>query len=110
MSAGSYNFVIDQGATTTIEFDYLNDDGTIVDLTGYTASCQIRTTATAASATVTTTPSINTALGRVTLALSATNSALLTESTYVYEIQLTKGSDVVSFIKGVITTDPEIVR
>lgn len=110
MSAGSHNFVIDQGATTVLQFDYLNDDGTIIDLTGYSASCQIRTTADAASPTVTVSPTINTALGRVTLTLSATNTALLTASTYVYEIQLTKGSEVISFIKGVITTDPEVVK
>lgn len=110
MSAGSYNFVIDQGATTTVQFDYLNDDGTTIDLTGYSASCQIRTTADAVSPTVTVSPTITALTGRVTLSLSATNTALLTAATYVYEIQLTKGSEVISFIKGVITTDPEVVK
>jgi hypothetical protein len=42
MSAGRYSFIIEQGATFTLELQYKNNDGTPIDLTGYGARMHVR--------------------------------------------------------------------
>jgi hypothetical protein len=42
MSAGRYSFIIEQGATFTLEFQYKNSDGTPINLSGYGARMHIR--------------------------------------------------------------------
>ena len=44
MAAGRYNFVIEQGATLSFELQYNDATGTPIDLTGYTACMDIRST------------------------------------------------------------------
>tara|TARA_R100000388_G_scaffold1643_1_gene2393 strand:+ start:862 stop:1260 length:399 start_codon:yes stop_codon:yes gene_type:complete len=44
MAAGKYSFVIEQGATTDFEIQYKDSNGDPIDLTGYTAKMQIRST------------------------------------------------------------------
>ena len=42
MAAGRYSFMIDQGATVDFDIIYKTPAGTRIDLTGYTASMQIK--------------------------------------------------------------------
>lgn len=42
MAAGKYNFIIEQGATTNFELQYLDPDDTPVDLTNYKARMQLK--------------------------------------------------------------------
>ncbi len=41
MAAGKYSFVIEQGATTNFEVQYLDSNGAPIDLTNYTGRMQI---------------------------------------------------------------------
>lgn len=45
MAASRYDLTVDQGAVLDTQFRYLNPDGSPVDLTGYSARCQIRSAA-----------------------------------------------------------------
>lgn len=45
MAAGRYSFTIDQGATVDFDIIYKSPTGTRIDLTGYTASMQIKNSA-----------------------------------------------------------------
>ena len=42
MSAGKYNFIIEQGSTLSFEIQYNDANGTPIDLTGYSARMDIR--------------------------------------------------------------------
>ncbi len=57
MAAGKYSFLIEQGATLSFELQYKDSAGTPIDLTGYIARMQIRSsvdsTTTIASLTAT---------------------------------------------------------
>ena len=44
MAAGRYNFIIEQGATLNFEIQYNDATGTAIDLSGYTACMDIRST------------------------------------------------------------------
>ena len=43
MAAGTYNFVLDQGATFTRQLT-VKDDGTVMNLTGYSVASKMRST------------------------------------------------------------------
>jgi len=45
MAAGKYSFIIEQGATTDFEIQYIDASGTPVDLTDYEGRMQIRSSA-----------------------------------------------------------------
>ena len=104
---------IDAGATLpTVTFYVKNDDGTVFDLTGYTAKCQFRQYPKSTSALVLElTPSISTSLGTVTLNATATQTASLTLPAYYYAIELTRSSDsnVIRLADGIATISPEVV-
>jgi hypothetical protein len=104
---------IDAGATLpTITFYVTNADGTVYDLTGYTAKMQFRQypKSTAALA-LELTPTVSGSLGTVTVNATATQTASLTLPSYYYGIELTRSSDsnVIRLADGIVTVSPEVV-
>ncbi len=109
--AFTVNLYVEAGATFSREITYTNADGSVFDLTGYTAELQVRETAASASAVITKTPGINTTTGVVSWTFTATETALLTASKYVWAIELTHtDGTVLRFVEGDITVSPEVVR
>lgn len=104
---------IDAGATLpTITFTVTNADGTVFDLTGYTAKMQFRQYPKSSSAlALELTPTISTILGTVTVNATAAQTATLTLPSYFYAIELTRSSDsnVVRLADGVATIAPDVV-
>jgi hypothetical protein len=102
---------IDAGATLpTITFYVTNSDGTVFDLTGYTAKMQFRqypkSTSTLA---LELTPTVNSTLGTVTVDATATQTANLVLPSYYYGIELTKGANVIRLADGIATISPDVV-
>jgi hypothetical protein len=108
-----YHLRIETGATyPSRTLEYNRPDGTDFSLTGFTAQLQVRTSATAPTAVLTTTPVVVAASGLVSFAFTATQTALLTAPTYVYAIELTNSTtgEVIRLVEGDIHTSPEVVR
>jgi hypothetical protein len=104
------NIIIDQGTdyTTNITLSDVND--TMLDLTGYTATAQIRKTYTSTTATPFTT-TVNTATGSVLLSLSSTASANLAAGRYVYDLLLKSSANVKSrVVEGIVTISPRVTK
>lgn len=80
-----------QGQTWDNEFIY-EADGVAVNLTGYSARMMLRTTAEAASPTVSLSTATNTMTalsnGTIGLSYSAISSAAITAATYLYDLEL----------------------
>ena len=109
--AFTVNLYVEAGATFSREVAYTNADGTVFDLTGYTAELQVRETAASATAAITVEPDIDVETGVVSWTFSAEETSGLTASKYVYAIELTHlGGNVIRFIEGDITVSPEVVR
>lgn len=104
------NIVIDQGTDFTTEIDVLDDNGDVVDLTGYTGAAQLRkhyTSATSTSFNVT----IDASAGQVILSMNAVTSANVTAGRYVYDCELTSSGNTVSrLIEGIVTVTPQVTR
>lgn len=103
------NLVIDQGSTFSTTISLTDDDGEVIDLTGYSGLSQIRkhyTSITSVPFTVTITP----ATGQVRLSLTATVTAALASGRYVYDVELTTGSTISRVLEGIVTVSPEVTK
>jgi len=104
------NLVIDQGSTFSTTINLTDDDGDLVNLTGYSGAGQIRkhyTSSTATSITV----GLGGSNGTVTLGLSANASANIVAGRYVYDVEVTSPSgDVTRIFEGIVTVTPQVTR
>jgi hypothetical protein len=108
--ATTINLNVDAGATFVVEFEYTNEDGSLFDLTGYTALMQIRDMPTAPNFVLQIVPTLNVTFGLIIATLSAAQTSTLTNSSYVYAIELYSGQTVIRPVQGRVIVSPEIVR
>lgn len=105
------DMIIDQGSTFSTVVTITDTDGSVVNLTGYTANSQIRKHATSASATATFSVTNGGTSGQLTLGLDYANTAALTAGRYVYDVEVTSGANVRSrVLEGIVTVTPEVTR
>lgn len=116
MAAASHDFTIEQGVTTAKAFIWKDSAGDVIDLTGYTARMQIRETIASNSTLLSATNAngqlvITAAQGKVTLTLTATETAALSFTTGVYDLELISGSGTVTrLVEGTVTLSKEVTR
>jgi hypothetical protein len=104
------NLQIDQGADFSTEIDVLDDNGDIVNLTGYSGAAQMRkhyTSSTSTNFTV----AVDASGGTVTLSMNAATSSNVTPGRYVYDCELTSAGNTVSrLVEGIVTVTPQVTR
>jgi len=104
------NLVIDQGASYSTTIDMLDENGAAIDLSNYTGAAQLRkhfTSTTATSFTI----ALGGADGTLTISLTANATANLTAGRYVYDVELTSNTGVVSrVLEGIVTVTPNVTR
>lgn len=113
--AVTYNTVIDQGADWFINFQYKQPDGTPVNLTGYTAALQVRTSPLAKTAVLTLdTPdglTITANTGTIAAHATAAQTAVITNGKYSYDLEITNNVGVVTrLVQGTIEVSPQTTR
>ena len=105
------NLYIDQGTDYTITVDVTDSAGDILDLTGYTATAQIRKTYTSSSLSATFTTSITEAAGQVTISLTDTQTSALEAGRYVYDLNIESAGGVKTrVIEGQAVVTPGVTR
>lgn len=111
----NYDLCIAQGATFQKVITW-KSNGTLVDLTGYTARSQIRATADAATPLIELTTAngritLGNAAGTITLTISASDTAALTAGRGVYDLELVAANGTVTrLLQGVVTISRNITR
>ena len=102
------NLRIDQGATFNSDVTVTNDDGTVFDLTGHTASAKMAKGYASTHTRTIFTTAINTSTGAVTISLNADQTNGLEEGRYVYDVEIVKTSDstVTRVVEGIVTVYP----
>jgi hypothetical protein len=104
------NIVIDQGTTFATTIDVTDEDGNIVNLTGFTGAAQLRKHYTSTAQTAFTV-SITANTGVVSLSLSANVTNNVAAGRYVYDCELTDAAGTVSrLIEGIVTVTPGVTR
>ena len=111
MSAGTYNFTIEQG-TTFSRVLTLQENGSAMNLTGYSVASQMRSTHDSSSIAATLTGTVsNASSGQITLSLTNTQTSAIEEAIYVYDVEITSGAgSVTRILEGNITVTPEVTR
>lgn len=104
------NIVIDQGTDFETSINLTDSSGDQLDLTGMSAASQIRKTHTSSNSVAFTTALAN-ASGTLTLSLNNATTSSMTAGRYVYDVELTDASNVISrILEGVVTVTPEVTR
>ena len=104
------NLIVDQGTDYETVINVTDDDGNIVDLTGYTADAQMRKHYTSVTY-YTFTTSINIAKGTVALSLTSNTSNRIPAGRYVYDCELTDANNKRSrLVEGIVTITPQVTR
>lgn len=100
----SVNLTITQGSDFTYSFELSAEDGTIQDLTGYTAHMQIRPTSDSPVIILDLTTANNLLKiqtgGIVTMSIPAATTAAFTFDSAVYDLEVTSPSSVVTRVTG----------
>jgi tRNA threonylcarbamoyladenosine modification (KEOPS) complex Pcc1 subunit len=115
MAATTYDILIEQGATFSQVITY-KESGVAVNLTGYTARMQVRSTLESATTVVELTTAngriaLGGTAGTITLTISATDTAGLTAGRGVYDLELVSGSGIVTrLLQGVATISRNVTR
>lgn len=104
------NIIIDQGTTFSTVINLADENGDPIDLTGYTGDSEMRKHY-SSSNSQSFTLSLGGANGTVTLSLTSTQTANLVAGRYVYDVEITSSSNVVSrIVEGIVTVTPEVTR
>ena len=111
MSAGSYIFTLEQGATLDRTVT-VQESGSAMDLTGYTPRMQVRDTHDSSTVLLTVTCSVSNASGGILrLQSTATTTSGIEEGIYVYDLEIESSTGVVTrLLQGNVTVTPEVTR
>ena len=117
MPAGTLDLEIEQGATFTKVLTWKDSEDVPINLSGFQARMQIRTTEEAADPPALALTTVNGRIalggiaGTITLLISATDTSAITAGSYVYDLELESGGGTVTrLVKGAVTVDREITR
>jgi hypothetical protein len=114
MSAGVYRIWCEQGATFNLPLQWNDSTGNGVNLSGYTAKMQVRTDLDSTSPLV----ELSTANGRIaltitggiTLTIDATTTGAFAIGQYVYDLELTSGTNVFRLLQGFFVVNGNVTR
>jgi hypothetical protein len=112
MSAAEYDLIVDQGSDFAVEFT-LKEDGSLKDLTGYSARAQMRKVKTASDIAASFTCTIATPTnGVVKMELANSVTKALAAGRYFYDLEIHTASDaiVTRIMQGEVEVTQEVTR
>jgi hypothetical protein len=126
MAAGRYSFTIEQGSTTQFEIQYKDSENTPINLSGYGARMQLRSSVDSSTIILTLSSSLQpdgTGLnmsgsngttpltsGSIGLYISAATSSNLSFDKAVYDLEIHSGDYVSRILEGEIKLSKEVTR
>ena len=111
MAAGTYNFILEQGATFN-RILTLKENNSAMNLTNYTVASKMRSTHDSSPVAGTFTCTISDATaGEITMQMTNSTTAAIEEGMYVYDMEITNSAGTVTrILEGTITVNPEVTR
>ena len=109
MAAGTYNFILEQGATFN-RILTLKENNSAMNLTNYTVASKMRSTHDSSTVAGTFTCTISDATGgEITMQMTNSTTANIEEGMYVYDIEITNSAGTVTrLMEGTVTVTPEV--
>ena len=111
MAAGTYNFIVEQGATFN-RILTVKENNSAMNLTGYSVASLMRSTHDSSTVVGTFTCTISNASGGIiTMTMTPAVTGAIEEGIYVYDLEITSATGTVTrLLEGEITTNPEVTR
>ena len=116
MTAGIYNFSIDQGSVFSLNMVYEDPDGNPINLSGQTARMQIRRkydSPDPADLTLTTSNggiAITGATGNILVTITDEQSSTLDAGFYVYDLELDNAGTISRLVQGQVTVNAQVTQ
>ena len=109
MAAGTYNFIMEQGATFTRQLT-VKENASALNLSGYSIASLMRSTHDSSTVVGTFTCTISNAAGGViSMSMTPAVTGAIEEGIYVYDLEITSSSGTVTrLIQGEVTVTPEV--
>ena len=101
---------IDQGSDFVTEMTLENDDGTPMNLSGFTVKSQFRKSYDSATGYTFVTNITDVTNGKFTLSLSGITSSTIKSGRYLYDVEVYNSISKMRVVEGVITINPEITK
>lgn len=102
---------IDQGSDFTAEFTLENDDGTSMNLAGFSVYSQFRKSYGSTTSYTFTSHVVNGAGGVISISFSGDQSSSVRPGRYLYDVEIRDYSgNKIRVIEGILTINPEITR
>jgi hypothetical protein len=112
-----HNFYVYRGATFVEQIEWKDENGTAIDLTGFTARMHMRDAVDAATPFLTLTTenggiTLGGVAGTVDLLATAAVTSAITATAGVYDLELIAGDGVTvtRLLEGLVTISPEVTR
>lgn len=111
MAAVPINLVIEQGTDYYATFTVTNDDGTPLNLSGFTGTCKMKRTYSSLGTPIDLTLGyVSRSAGKISISMSATQTTTLKARRYVYEIVLISPNNVKArVIEGLVEVTPGVL-
>lgn len=113
INPGTYNISCPQGATFDQTFT-VNVGGTALDLTGYTASMQVREAADSSTALISLSSdsgiTLNGVAGTIDIVIASDITANIPAGSYSYDLELYSGSTVTRLLQGAFNVSGGVTR
>lgn len=104
------NLYIDQGTTFNTVVDLTNQDGTEMNLQGYTVAAQMRKSYQSSTAYDFVATVEDETAGQIKISLDSATSSSMKAGRYLYDVEITSGSNVYRVLQGIAIITPEITR
>jgi hypothetical protein len=103
---------LESGATFLNTINVLNDSNVALNLTGYTASSQMRKSYYSDIDSYTITAAVKTppTSGVVEISLTPTQTSLITPGRYVFDVEISNGTNTIRILEGIIVVSPNATR
>lgn len=115
MTAGIYNFTVDQGSVFTLNLVYEDPDGNPINLTGQTARMQLKRQYTSTDIDLTLTTSnggitITGNTGNILITMTDEQTETLEPGFYVYDLELNNSGTLDRLIQGTVTVAAQVTE
>jgi hypothetical protein len=106
------NITVDQGSDFSTEIIVSDAAGGIADLTGYLVTAQLRKTYASSTAVDFTAAVESASQGKVSIALTSTQTNALKAGRYVYDVEIQNGTGgtITRIVEGQLTVTPGVTR
>jgi len=103
---------VDQGSNFSVNLDLTNDDGSFINIAGYSFSSSIRKSYYSSSVTANLTVAIvSAANGNVSLSMNSATTTNIAAGRYLYDVKMVRADNTVSrVVEGIITVYPQITK